>query len=289
MSGYYGRAEAMGHAGEILQGAVRRPGGVEPFLVTLPAPMARSAARVSYADAWSVAPAWKSKALRVAQLACARWEVGEALAIEIHSAIPVGRGCGSSTADCVATVRAISALMGRECPAAEIARLTAQAEVASDSTMFDLTPVAFLPRRGELLRRYDCGWPAMHITVVDLGGPDVETLACPVPAYSRGEVEEFDVLLDQLQRALLRGDAAAVGRIASRSATIHQRYRPHPRWASLQAEAMAMGAYGIAVAHSGTVAAVLADGPLPIGSISSYALGGIAEGVEHVHPAGWRR
>ena len=249
MSGYFGRGEAIGHAGEILQGAIRLDGRVEPFLVTLPVPSLRSAVSASNAAEWRVTPAWKTKALVAAQLA---WTGAGALEIVVESDIPVGRGCGSSTADCVAAVRAVADL-----DAEEVAAIVNRAEQASDATMFDLEPMAFLPRAGTVLRRFEGEWPAMDVKVIDMGGPPIDTLQCAVPDYTAEELDEFTVLLADLQSAVAEGDAAGLGRVALRSGTIHQRYRPHPEWDSVTARAMAAGALGVARAHSGTVAAVL--------------------------------
>ncbi len=285
MSGYSGRAEAIGHAGEVLQGAVRLGDAVEPFLVTLPAPLFRSAATVRAASDWSVHPDWKTKALRAAQLACESWGQRSPLHISIHSEIPVGRGCGSSTADCVAVIRAVADMLGKPMTndlSHEIATLTRLAEAACDSTMFDCEPLAFLPRRGEVLRRFHFDWPAMHVTVVDLGGPAVDTINCPMPDYSEDELNEFAWLLDELSR----GHAAeCIGRVATRSAAIHQRHRAHPAFDQLHKTAMKSGAFGVALAHSGTVAAVLSANPISIQGAVKYRL----EGVQHADLAGRRR
>ena len=136
MSGYFGRAEAMGHAGEILQGGVRLGDRIEPFLVSLPVRAYRSTVTVRRASTWIVAPEWKTKALRAAELA---WgELDGALEVAVESAIPVGRGCGSSTADCVGAVRAVADLLGLSWDAEAVARMVQRAEMASDATMFDL-------------------------------------------------------------------------------------------------------------------------------------------------------
>ena len=285
MSGYSGRAEAIGHAGEILQGAVRILNRVEPFLVTLSAPDFRSEATVCTSDTWSVHPPWKTKAIRAAQLACKRWGIVDTLKVGVHSDIPIARGCGSSTADCVAAVRAVADMTSRQCTAEEIACLVQQAEIASDSTMFDLQPVAFLPRSGRVLHHFNAPWPAMHVTIVDLGGPAVETLSCPTPNYAESELDEFYWLLDELGRALEVGDAAGLGRIATRSAIIHQNYRPHSEFQPLYRKACEAGAFGVALAHSGTVAAVLSPKAMYIEGAIAYAM----EGVQHADLAGRRR
>lgn len=73
MSGCFGRAEAIGHVGEILQGAIRYRGALEPFLISLPAPLIRSVATAEPAPCWSIEPEWKTKALRAAREAAERW------------------------------------------------------------------------------------------------------------------------------------------------------------------------------------------------------------------------
>jgi uncharacterized protein involved in propanediol utilization len=245
----------MGHAGEILQGGVLLRERVEPFLVTLPAPSFRSIATLRRCAEWHVRPAWKTKALRAARLA---WDDGDGgLEVMVESAIPVGRGCGSSTADCVAVVRAVADLRGISWSSEEVARLVQRAEFASDATMFDTAPVAFLPRTGELLRRIGGAWPDMDVDVIDMGGPAIDTVDCPVPFYSADELDEFAALLAELETAVSNGDAMGVGRVALRSGTMHQRHRPHAEWEPLTERAMAAGAVGVARAHSGTVAAVL--------------------------------
>lgn len=285
MSGYSGRAEAIGHAGEVLQGAVRLGGAVEPFLVTLPAPLFRSTATVRMANGWSVHPGWKTKALRAAELACENFGQLSPLEVLIDSEIPVARGCGSSTADCVAVIRAVAGMLSKPVTGSvsnEIARLARLAETASDSTMFDCEPLAFLPRRGEVLRRFNFEWPAMHVTVVDLGGPTVDTIDCPMPAYSEEELNEFAWLLDELSCG---PNTEVIGRVASRSAMIHQRYRAHQAFDQLHETAMKNGAFGVALAHSGTVAAVLSANPITIQGAVNYRL----EGVQHADLAGRRR
>ena len=260
MSGYCGRGEAIGHAGELLQGALRRNGYLAPFLVTLPMPSFRSEAAACPAPNWSVRPHWKTKALRAAQAACESWNLREPAAIDISSCIPVGRGCGSSTADCVAAVRAVAGWAGVRTTAEEIANIVHHAEIACDPTMFDNEPVAFLPREGRVLRRLAPRWPALDVQVIDLGGTPVDTDASVVPSYSSAELEEFEGLLDLASAGFAAGDAVILARVATRSAEIHQRHRPHPAWSRLRDDALRRGAYGIAIAHSGTVAAIL-SGP----------------------------
>jgi uncharacterized protein involved in propanediol utilization len=265
------QAEAIGHAGELLQGALPISNHPEPFLVTLPAPTFRSVCHASPASAWTITPAWKTKALRAAQLAAAQWSFDAPLHLALTSTIPVARGCGSSTADCVAAVRAVARMLDIQPTPEQLANIVQTAEGASDSTMFP-HPVAFLQSRGKVLRPLSGTWPAMHVTVIDLGGPNVHTLDCITPHYSTSEWQEFETLLDQLDTAMHSGDAPTVGRIATRSAEIHQTHRPHPNWPEIRELAAQHQSHGIARAHSGTIAAILSPHPLPVTALASFPL-----------------
>ncbi|MEP7365705.1 MAG: hypothetical protein ABI972_20825 [Acidobacteriota bacterium] len=181
----------------------------------------------------------------------------EPLAIEIASEIPVGCGCGSSTADCVAAVRAVADWAGRQVHPEEIAAIVHEAELACDPTMFGDEPVAFLPRAGRVLRRFAGRWPAIDVKVVNLGGPPVDTEACPVPRYTEDELDEFEQLLQLTAAGFEAGDGAKLARVAIRSAEIHLRYRPNAALRELCEHSVEKGAWGVAIAHSGTIAVVL--------------------------------
>ena len=264
MSGYCGSAKgegfSIGHAGELLQGALWHDGKPEPFLVTLPAPPFSSQAIVRYASglADEVHPHWKVKALRAARLAWAKMKGGSgSLQLTIESEIPVGRGCGSSTSDCVAAIRAVANLLENPCRIEEIAAMAAVAEQAADATMFDLRPVAFLPQQGQLFRSLGESFPAMRVVAVDLGGAAVDTVARARPQYSVLELGKFEHLLASLERSIQQQDTAGLAQVASISAAIHQRYYPHPRWPEFMAATA--GALGVGCAHSGSLAVALLD------------------------------
>jgi uncharacterized protein involved in propanediol utilization len=224
----------------------------------LPAPSLRAEAVVRQASRWSVWPPRKTKALAAARLAAEHWGwTGQAM-LCIRSAIPIGRGYGSSTADCTAAIRAIGVMAGVDAADEDVARLAARAELASDSTMFGMQPVAFLPLLGRCLRRLDGGWPDdLAVETVDLGGPPVDTCGTRRPDYTAAELDEFAWLLREAESAFARRDGTELARIATRSAEIHMGHRPHRNWEWLRRLAHAKRALGVAIAHSGTGAAIL--------------------------------
>ncbi len=257
-----GEGSSIGHAGELLQGAIWHDDKPEPFLVTLPAPPFLSHARVHLKSGGEdkVEPPWKTKALRAARLAWNDLAGGKGfLRLIIESETPVGRGCGSSTSDCVAAIRAVGELIDRRCSAGEIAAWAIEAETAADATMFHPKPVAFRQRSGRILLELGDAYPPLRVIAADLGGSPVDTITRNPPAYSQEELRTFEALLATLQRSVKQCDSAAVARIATQSAIIHHRHYPNPRWADFLAMTERAGALGAACAHSGNLAIALLE------------------------------
>lgn len=253
-------AVAIGHAGEILQGAFRRADGIHRFLCSLLAHTFTSRAEIvaTPGECLSVEPAWAWKALRAAQLLVkATRACDPECQIRIASNIPVAKGCGSSTADVVATLRALCSYLHLPPDETALARLAVQAEGASDGVTLPY-PAIFRHRSGEVEEALSGGFPPMHVVVVD-AQPDstVPTLTLARPRYSGRELEAFEDLLQRLRSAFLNADPTAIGQIASASARLNQPYLPKPHLEEIVALVERNGGYGVAAAHSGTVLALL--------------------------------
>jgi uncharacterized protein involved in propanediol utilization len=247
------------HHGEILQGVFPdRNIRHHHALVTLPCSLRASTAfftaeRDTGVDAGP--DAWK--AARSAEQTLVHLGVqGWGGTVEIRSTIPRGRGLGSSTADVVATARAVSQAFGRRLSPLEIGKIAVAAEGASDSLMYEL-PVLFAQREGVTLEAFPCSLPPFTVVGADFGGSGVDTLAAPQIRYDARERADFQVLRGALRRALLLGDSSLLAQVSTASALINQRHRPIAEVDVLLAEYGRCGAMGIQVAHSGTVAGVI--------------------------------
>ncbi|MFL5540513.1 MAG: hypothetical protein ACJ8J0_16100 [Longimicrobiaceae bacterium] len=260
-----GHGEMRGHHGEIVQGLFYSSDGqVEHGLVTLPCPLFRSRARFRplRSGPLTVEPGDRTRARTAARLTLdALGHTGWGGALRIDSTVPLCWGCGSSTTDVLATIRAVADAFGVVLEPAWIARLSVAAESASDSLMYGQErAVLFAQRRGT--RLLDLGGPLPVVRVLgfntelDLG---VETLALPPMPYSAWEVEAFQPLLGLLRRAVERQDARLLGRVATASTVITQRHRPKRAMPEALRLAREVGAVGVQVAHSGTVAGLLFD------------------------------
>lgn len=246
---------SFGTFGELMQGAL--PGEDSDFLVTLP--IARwSTAEVTLVPGDGpllVDPPDRRKALRLAELVLAHFGVRAGGRLTVASELPVGKGMASSSADLVATMRAVADALGWPVSPRVTEDLLRLIE-PSDGLMYHDT-VAFHHRRVRLCRRLG-SLPPMTIVGVDEGGQvDTVDFNASRDAITPAERREYARLLDRLAVALPAGDLATVGAVATRSAVLNQARCPKPHLDQVLEVCRQVGALGVAVAHSGTMAGVL--------------------------------
>jgi uncharacterized protein involved in propanediol utilization len=266
-----GFAETHAHHGEVVQGIFYSADGTpEHGLVTLPCSLFRTRARFRplRAGPLTVEPGDRTRARMAARLTLdALGYTGWGGSIRIEGNVPLQWGCGSSTTDVLTVIRAVADAFGVELAPAWIARLAVASETASDSLMYGVDrAVLFAQRRGTLL--LDLGGPLPRVRVLGFnteGDRGVATLALPPIPYSSWEVEAYRAILGLLRRAVEQQDPVLLGHVATASTRINQRHRPKRRMPEMLEVAREVGALGIQVAHSGTVAGLLfepgADAP----------------------------
>lgn len=264
-----GVASAPVHHGEILQGVFPYQGRLTRGLVTLPCGVhtTRASFVPERGEEFTVSPAWKTKALRAAQLATevcvASGEGPVGGHLELTGDVPLCRGFGSSTSDVLAAVWAVEDALVRPLPVEEIARIAVRAETASDSLMFEGSSVLFAQREGEVIE--DFGYRMPVVRVLGFGsrpeneGKGVDTVAFAPAEYDSAEIDLFAELRVMLREAIHGKDVALMGAVASASTDINQRHLPIPRLDGLRAVVRETGALGIQTAHSGDIAGLLYD------------------------------
>lgn len=264
----FGIGSAIGHHGEIIQGVFERDRrSLVRGLVSFPCSALKSKATFHPTEGSevTVSPAWKTKARDAVKTFLARRGVptaGGSLCIE--SNISVGFGLGSSTADVIASIRAVARYHGVCLAPADIARMAVEAEQACDSTMFDGRAVLFAQREGHVIESLAGELPAIDIVSVNVS-PDmpVDTLAYPPARYSTTEIEQFRSLRGFLRAAIRSASPSLLGRVATASAIINQRHLPQKYFVEVKAIAEKNQAVGIQVAHSGTVIGLMFDPAKP--------------------------
>ncbi|MFF7779067.1 GHMP kinase [Streptomyces tanashiensis] len=263
------------HHGELLQGVFldddgRRCAGLVTLPMAGPGSTAAFTRRPGTAPgALTVLPADRTKAARAAALAVAEcaWRTGVPACggeVRLTCDVPVGLGMGSSTADVIATVRAVADSYGLRLPVDTIARLAVRAELACDPLMLDRRPVLFAQREGRVLEILGPALPPLVVVGCTLGGgAPVDTLALPVREAGDGDVRAFERLRTLLRRAVATGDVHQLGEVATASARRGQQLLGHPDFDALTGIARRAGAVGVQIAHSGAVAGVLFDPAAP--------------------------
>jgi L-threonine kinase len=249
--------QAFGTFGELLQGVLIEGIRQRHFLVTLPITESATARFAGDADLYDVqvVPPHKVKSQQLARDLLDHLHLPPGGRLELHSQLPEGKGLASSSADLVATARAIAAHVSLTLSMPVLQSLMRRIE-PSDGVMYD-DITAFYHREVELL---SCLGPVPPLTIlaVDEGG-QVDTLtfnARPVQV-SQNDADLYAVLLEDLRRAVAGGDVAELGRVATRSAVMNQS-RLTKRLLDQVVDICAhVAGLGVAAAHSGTHLGIL--------------------------------
>ncbi|WP_326641094.1 hypothetical protein OG884_00785 [Streptosporangium sp. NBC_01755] len=259
--GATGLSTAFGTFGELLQGRLDEADG--DFLVTLP--IARWTVATFLADpamsTIEVRPRHKTKSLKLAQMVMQTMPKPVGGVLTLDSGLAEGKGMASSSADLVATARAIGNALDVELTPKFIERLLCQIE-PTDGVLYP--GIVAYHHRSVRLRRILGSLPSMTVVGLDEGGA-VDTVAfnrIPKP-FGMAEKREYARLLDRLASAVATGDLAEVGDVATRSAELNQVLRPKRTLKAMIGICADIDALGVVVGHSGTVIGVLIDRSTP--------------------------
>ncbi|MEW6243620.1 MAG: GHMP kinase [Bacillota bacterium] len=260
----YGRAQAPGTCGELVQG---RLDGID-FMVTCPVDLwscvevsvdCKRAGRREYTS--------RTKAGQAVECTLARLgQPGRAFSYRVASSIPVGKGMASSSADIAAACVAAARALGKAISAEEVADIALSIE-PTDGLMYPGIAL-FDHRMGRIRRTLGCA-PPMDVIIVDPGGT-VDTLMFnrrPDLAFlNRKKEREVEEALSLVEQGVIRGDPELIGCGATLSAMANQGILEKPALDRCIRMGRELGAVGVNVAHSGTVIGLLFDrrnGPGP--------------------------
>ncbi|WP_431966111.1 hypothetical protein [Nocardia sp. bgisy134] len=252
-----GVGAAFGSCGELLQGVTAENG--RDFLVTLP--ITRGSVAVFEPDPSrddvTVVPAHKTKSRAVAAAVLAGSAALRGGVLTVLGDLPEGKGLASSTADLVATARAVADAENRTLAATEIEAVLRGIE-PSDGIMYP-GAVAYYHREVRLLAALGALPPLTVVTGDEGGCIDTVVFDRHRPTVSTAVAREYSSLLATLSDAISRGDAATIGAVATRSARLSTPLRERPHLEATITAAERIGALGVVVAHSGTTTGILLD------------------------------
>ncbi|MEU8588219.1 hypothetical protein AB0C59_14660 [Streptomyces sp. NPDC048664] len=253
-----------GTFGEILQGYTLGADGFEHFLFTAPVEELRSEARTrrtgaTSAQALSVSPGNRTKALSAyAKMSRDLGLPTDGVTIEITSNIPVAKGYASSTAD----ILAAALLCVREThpetpePVAHALALSVARRLEYGDYLLHPGIAACAQRRHELIAAYDTDlrWTIVGVDEGGLVRTEEFHRECPEDA---GKARVYEELFGELDAALRANDGLAAARVATRSAELHDDRLPKKTLGTLREVGEDLGALGVCVAHSGTLAGLV--------------------------------
>ncbi|RKR31501.1 GHMP kinase [Paraburkholderia dipogonis] len=256
--------EAIGHHGELLQGVFESEGGhLRRGLVSLPCPNLTSKVRflANGETRVSVSPQRCEKAKRAAELTLKTFaQTGAGGHVTISSNIAVGRGMGSSTADVLATILAVLDYLNVRTSIDRVMQIAVDAETACDSTLFSQNAVLFAQRDGLIIEAFTKSLPHIDFISIDAATVEsVDTLTFKPAEYSRVEIEMFRSLRALLRQAISTSNLNLLGRVATASARINERFLRKPHLDRIEEIGVRHGAIGVQVAHSGTVVGLMFD------------------------------
>lgn len=260
---WQGVGHCSGHFGELLQGRFSDPrGGSFRGLVTLSCRSVGSTARATIVpgNGNNLVPRGLRKVARAAEVYRDLHRVprDQDFRIDIVSSIPAGIGMGSSTADIVATVRALDQACGQHTGMNDLVALVLKVENACDSTMLDHNVRLFAQRDGEIREEFGVRLPSFYVLGVNMMPDEVfVTDEMPPADYSPDEVRVFDSLLMRLRCAIQQGDVRSVAAIATESALINEGKYPKRNFDRMMTLKEALSASGICISHSGTIAGLI--------------------------------
>ena len=247
--------------GELIQG--REPITNDDFLVTFPITLNSVAKFYGFKSSENlyVFPVRKRKSLKAAQLFLDRFNIKTGGILEISSDVREGKGLASSSADLVATLRALANYFNVEMQAHDLFAIMRQIE-PTDGVMFD-DAVSFFHRKVEL-KDVIGRLPRICILAVDEGGA-VDTISYNKKNFdfSSEEKENYANLLLGVTKAIREKDVKQIGYLATMSTRLHQKRNHKKTLDKLEGLLEQVAAEGVINCHSGTFIGLCFDATSP--------------------------
>lgn len=205
------------------------------------------------------------------------------ISLSINSNIPIAKGMASSTADIAGTIIATSKLLGKDLSTEELGELCCKIE-PTDSTIFDEL-VLFDHIKGRVIRKHNWN-PNMKVLILEMDSfVSTEEFRKNDYTMARNDnkkdieraYELFSLACDQRDKKLL-GKAVTISSLAN------QRILLKPKLDEIIELTNKVGAYGVNVAHSGTVVGILYDDHVDIDRLKDlFIKKGITEDYVKMH------
>ncbi|SKC75693.1 GHMP family kinase ATP-binding protein [Maledivibacter halophilus] len=182
----------------------------------------------------------------------------ENISLSLDSSIPIAKGMASSTADIAATVIATARFLGKEISFKELGELCCEIE-PTDSTIFQRLTL-FDHINGRIIEEYDWN-PKIKVLILEMDRI-VNTEEFRRTDYSDVRIKNKNQI-EKAYRIFSSGckmkDKRLLGKAVTISSLMNQEILYKPKLDEILDISIKLGAYGVNVAHSGTVIGILYD------------------------------
>ena len=238
---------ASGTFGELVQGELDNV----PFLITLPIRWGTRALFIPRPQPGvDVYPFHRKKAQKAAQMVLSQFSYGAGGLLSVSSVIPIGKGLASSSADIVASMRAVLAALGKDLPAKRMAGLAARIE-PSDGVMYNGV-VVFNPRQGTVIERWGSMPAGLIVGLVGRGRVNTEAHHRERKRYSADHQKKLARALELARLGVQSKDFSLIGQAGRLSAEVQLDRDPDDTPLRDLIRESEHRNWGIVIAHSGT-------------------------------------
>lgn len=192
------------------------------------------------------------------------------ISLNINSNIPIGKGMASSTADIGATIKATLSILNKDLGNEEISLIASEIE-PTDSILLYKNSI-FNPVNGQV-KKYLSNLSNGRVIILE---PD-EILETSIirsnPNYLDIKLENKAIInksFDLLEEGLREQDLKLIGKACTLSSLANENIHKKPYLNEIIEISNKMGAYGVNIAHSGTVIGILIDNKMDHERIMSY-------------------
>lgn len=181
------------------------------------------------------------------------------ISLNINSKIPVGKGMASSTADIGATIKATLSLINKELSSEEISKLAAEIE-PTDSIFIDKNSI-FNPLNGTVIK-YLGNLTNAKVVILE-PNKVLDTMKIRLRQdYNKLKIENKEIIKKSfalLEEGLKNDNLSLVGEACTLSSLANENIEKKEYLSEIIKISKKYGAYGVNIAHSGTVVGILID------------------------------
>ncbi|MEC1721540.1 GHMP family kinase ATP-binding protein [Schinkia azotoformans] len=248
-----GVGKCNGTFGELIQGVI----GDSPFLVSLPIEMGSSALFLPNPKSEKISIlslSAKPKSERACQLLLRKYNIQTGGKLLITSDLPEGKGMASSSADLMASLRAVAQTHSLPINESVLSEITSTIE-PTDGIMYSEL-VAYDYINGRLIKVIG-QLPRMILLGIDTGGTVESTIFNQIPKnYSTEEKQLFSKALYLLKEGMQKKELSFIFEAVTMSAKINEKRLAKPFFEEIVKIAEENNG-GVVIAHSGTVIGIL--------------------------------